>query len=197
MNNHIDIIQNDKMEYIEKLEKLKTNYYNDNIKNSIFKKKQKMECASIISREMDIEQLMDYTICIIPNTNKIHIDYTIFKTYANPEIYENINTKLINVLNKCKELNTNFEIFINIDTLTISALDRYRNLLQYFSKICNDDELKYTDFLQRCVMYNSPSFVDNIKMFIFPFLTPKTRNMIEFYHKKDSDFIKNELFNDV
>lgn len=183
-----------KNEYVEKIEKLKNDFYNDNTKNMFFKKKQKIECANLITQQMDLNVLLNYTICIIPNTNKIHVDYTIFKTYAHPDIFININNKLIETLNICKQQYGSFEIYVNIETLTVSALERYKDLMQYFSKLCNDSQLNYTDFLNRCVIYNSPSFVENIKLFIFPFLTKRTCEIMEFYNKNQNEEIKKQIF---
>jgi hypothetical protein len=183
-----------KTEYFEKIEKLKNDFYTDNTKNMFFKKKQKMECANSISKQIDLTLLLNYTICIIPNTNKIHIDYTIFKSYAHPDIFININNKLIEVLDICKQQYGGYEIYVNIESLTVSALERYKELMLYFSKLCNDSQLNYTDYLKRCVIYNSPHFIDNMKTIIYPLLTKKTIEIIEFYNKKDSDIIKKHIF---
>jgi hypothetical protein len=43
-------------------------------------------------------------------------------------------------------------------------------------------------------MYNSPSFAENIKIFIYPFLTKKTCELMEFYNKNESEEIKKEIF---
>jgi len=193
MNDNID----EKNQLVEKIEKLKTDFYTENNKNIFFKKKQKMECANSISQQIDLEQLLNYTFCFIPNSNKIHIDYNIFKTYAHTDIFQIIVNKLIEVLNIYKNKYGCFEIYVNLDTVTISAFERYKELLLLFSKICNEDGLKYTEFLNRCVIYNSPNFIEHIKTIIYPMLTKKTCEIIEFYNKNHSDEIKKHVFNSI
>jgi hypothetical protein len=74
------------------LEKFKYKYYDENKKNVFFKKDQKMDLANKVCTEFDITQLINKTIYIISGTNKIYVDYTIFKLYANPSIFEIIIT---------------------------------------------------------------------------------------------------------
>jgi hypothetical protein len=67
---------------MKKIEELQRNYFSTNNKNILFKKKQKLDCATNISKSIDLEQVLNMTFYNIGNTNIIYVDYTIFKTYA-------------------------------------------------------------------------------------------------------------------
>jgi hypothetical protein len=72
---------------LDDLEKYKSSYYSENKKNVFFKKDQKMDMASKIATEFNLDDLIRKTIYIIPGTNQIYFDYNVFKMYAHPTNY--------------------------------------------------------------------------------------------------------------
>lgn len=72
---------------LDELEKYKQSYYSENKKNLFFKKDQKMEVASKIATEFNVDELLKRTVFIIPGTNKMYVDYLVFKLYAHPTNY--------------------------------------------------------------------------------------------------------------
>jgi 5'-3' exonuclease len=75
---------------VEQLEQYKNEYYSENTKNRIFKSKQKIDCAVKIAAQVSMDDLLSKSMYIIPNTKKVFIDYSIFKLYAHPGIYDKI-----------------------------------------------------------------------------------------------------------
>ena len=67
---------------MDQIEQFKKDFYQTNGKNTFFKKTQKQECANLISKTFDINEMIRKTVYVIPGTNQIFFDYTIFKLYA-------------------------------------------------------------------------------------------------------------------
>jgi hypothetical protein len=61
------------------LQKLQNEFYNNSNKNLFFKNKQKLNCATNISSQCDLNTLCSNTFIIIPNSNKIFMDYDILQ----------------------------------------------------------------------------------------------------------------------
>ena len=80
------------------LQKLQNEFYNNSNKNFFFKNKQKLDCAQNIGNQYDLVTLLNNTFINIPNTNKIFMDYTIFKLFANPNNYDNIISYLYQLI---------------------------------------------------------------------------------------------------
>ena len=95
---------------VEQLEQYKNEYYNENSKNRVFKSKQKMDCAARIAAQVSLEDLLSKTMFILPNTNKVFIDYSVFKVYAHPGIYDKIINYSQIIIKKYKSENSIFII---------------------------------------------------------------------------------------
>jgi hypothetical protein len=58
---------------VEQLQQYKNEYYTENTKNTIFKTKQKMDCAAKITSQISLDELLSKTMYMIPNSNYMHI----------------------------------------------------------------------------------------------------------------------------
>lgn len=182
--------------FMQKIEELQKDYFSTNSKNTIFKKKQKLECATNISKCIDLEQALNMTFYNIVNTNIIYIDYTIFKTYAHPEINEIIAIKLINTIQNCIQKYGCFEIYINLETITVSAFERYKNILEIFWKITTEQSIDISSYLNQCIVLNSPSVIDTLKVLMNPFFSKRSKELSRYYSKEESkEIIKNIFLN--
>jgi hypothetical protein len=180
--------------YMKKIEELQRNYFSSNNKNILFKKKQKLDCATNISKSIDLEQVLNMTFYNIGNTNIIYIDYTIFKTYAHPEIYETIAIKLINTIQNCIKKYGSFEIYVNLESITVSAFERYKKVLEIFWKITNEENIDISSYLNICIVLNSPSVIDTLKVLMNPFFSKKSKEVCRYYSKEESIEIIKKLF---
>ena len=180
---------------IEQMTKIQNEYYEKSGKNSLFKKAQKMDCAAEISNNCDIEQLLLHTVYIIPNTNKIYLDYVIFKMYANPQNYITISNRIICLFSKCIEDYGNYEVYINLSSLTMSGCERHKSI---FSIIMNQSYSYSTDFantLIKCHICNPPSVMDTVFRLAKPYMNALIMPKIVLYSKMDSAQCIQNLFN--
>ena len=95
----MELQSEESLEY--KISKLQNEYYNQNTKSRFIKSQQKLQCAQTILENVQLEHLLAKMVYIIPNTNKVHLDYSIFKTFAHPHIYAHIVEYIISLLLSC------------------------------------------------------------------------------------------------
>jgi len=117
---------------INEIKEFQNNYYSVNKKNFFFKKQQKIDCATEISEKCDINTLLNNSVFIIPNTNSIFFDYTIFKVFANPANYNNIINHINHLINYCIQYFERYNVHINLSSFTITAYERYKKLIMDF-----------------------------------------------------------------
>ena len=92
----------------------------------LFKSSHKLNCATKVTETFDIMELIQKTIYIIPSTNKIFVDYLVYKLYANPSVYHSIVDYTISLFSQCISLYGNFECHIHLKSFTITSAHRYR-----------------------------------------------------------------------
>jgi hypothetical protein len=168
------------------LAKYKSAYYSENKKNILFKKDQKMDMASKISTEFNLETLMRKTIYVIPGTNQIYFDYNVFKMFAHPtnyEIFVNYTQALIaHTIQACGL----FECHVNISSFTASAAERYKGVLELFNRISERNDTNYAPSMTKLHVYNTPSSLEHIYKLISGLIEPDVRSKIIFNNKAES-----------
>ena len=171
---------------LEELEKYKQSYYSENKKNLIFKKDQKMEVASKIATEFNVDELLRRTVFIIPGTNKMYVDYLVFKLYAHPTNYIRFVEYTQSLIPECIRKYGTFECHVNLNTFTVSAAERYKQIVEIFNTVGLQNDTDYTIQLTHLYVYNTPSAVDYISKILFRLIEPALRDKIVFYNKADS-----------
>ena len=169
--------------------RMQNEFYANQNRNIFFKSKQKLDCAHSISNKMtdkQLELLMSKTAFIIPNTNKIYIDYITFKMYGNPEIYEEVNDYLISIISECIQKYGTYDMHINLNTFTISAFQRYKPLIDIFANKCLNHETNFSDLLNKMYIYYTPSIMDNIIKILGPLFNNGIKNKLMLYSKNGS-----------
>ena len=179
---------------IQDITQFQHEYYKHDPKNMFFKKNQKMDCAKKIETRFNLNDLIAQTVYIIPNTNKIFVDYTIFKLYANPENYEHIFNHVFELYNYCIEYYGNFEIHINFNSFSISAAERYRGAIQMFSQQCISKNQNFYLRIEKMKIYNTPFMMDSISKLIKPFVDIRIYDKVVMYSKEESIPLLQELF---
>ena len=86
---------------------IQNTYYDENNKHRFIKTKQKFSCAENVATKVGIDNLIEKSI-YYDNDNDLFFDYTIFKSYAHPEIYDYITCHIVNMI---KMVLTIFQIF--------------------------------------------------------------------------------------
>lgn len=168
--------------------KLQEEYYEKNNKNILFKKSQKYDCASIITQQYDVSLLFQKTLFVLKNGG-VYFDYTIFKTYIHPEIFDSfleyVNRISFDYIDKIPE----YTLYLNFQSLTISAFERYWPLVkQIMTKFPVEGNT-----MQKTYIYYTPSVVDQIMKVMHPFIS-HFRDKLVFYSKSESPEKIAELF---
>jgi len=158
-------------------------YYAENKKNIFQKKAQKYEVATAITNCFDVNLLLQKTAYIIPNSNKVFVDYPMFKQFAQPNNYELFVKYVQNLVSVVIKTNKTFECHINIDTFTISAAERYKGVIKAF----NEGVFGYTEYMDAIYVYNSPTMIEKISKVLLNLLDPSTKNKLKLVKKTDTE----------
>ena len=175
----------------EQLEQYKNEYYSENKKNVIFKANQKMDCAAKIAAQVSLEVLLSKTMFIIPNTNKVFIDYTIFKVYAHPGIYDKIIKYIQYLFNICIANYGGYDAHVNLKSFTVSAAHRYKDIIDGFYSMALNNETEYMSNLNAMYIYNTPNAIGEISKLI---LNPEVLPRLKTFSKDESPNKIKELF---
>jgi len=168
------------------LEKFKSAYYSENKKNVLFKKDQKMDMASKISTEFNLETLIQKTIYILPGTNEIYVDYNVFKMFAHPSNYLTFVTYTHALILHCIQTHGSFMCHVNINSFTASAAERYKGILELFNQVSERNDTNYAINMSKLHVYNTPSSVEHIYKLISGLIDPEVRSKIVFHNKAES-----------
>lgn len=177
----------------EQILNLKDEYFQQNTKNTLFKKSQKFDCAQKICQQMDLDDLLYHTAWIIPNTNKVYIDYSMLKLYANPSNFSILVEKFMSICIECSNNFPYFEVHLNLDTFTISAAERYKGIIEMFCYECFTRDTRFTARLIAFHIYNTPSVIDNISKIVFQIIPPEMRTKFVLHSKADTPTLLQQL----
>jgi len=176
---------------IDSIEKYKDDFYKYNSKNIFLKKSQKLDCAKKISENFSIKEMINATIYIIPNTNKIIFDYTIFKLYANDNIYLDIIQHIKHLYDILLQNYKMFEIHVILDTFTITAAERYKYIIKLFCENYMNIDINN---LQCIYIYYTPSMIDSISILLKPFIKYSFTERVIYYSKAESPSLLQKLY---
>ena len=172
---------------MDDLERYKNTFYTENKKSLFFKRSQKLECAASISSKFDINDLLSQTVAIIPNTNRVYLDYTVFKLYANPENYNEIVNYVIELFKKCIDTHGSFECHFNLNSFTVTAAERYKSVIELFCRECLKRETRYGSMLSKMYIYYSPGLIERFTGLFSNLIDPLIRDRFVVYSKEESD----------
>ena len=180
-------------EMLELLNKLKTDFYDqEGSKNILFKKAQKMKCAETISKQIDLPSLLSHSAYFLPNQNKIYVDYTMFKLFANESNYVQIIQHIIKLVDVYIDSHSSepFELHLNLNGFTISSAERYKDAVQLFCESmmyfnqCKNRQL--VDHLSKLYIYYTPSIMETVIKMFQNFMDPTIYKRIVFLSKNES-----------
>jgi len=179
-------------DFSNKIFQLQQQYYESSGKNVFFKKEQKFECASLVCDQLGLDQMINQTFYYIPKTNKIYIDYTMFKIYANPSNFDNISNKLLDLL-KCLSQLGEYEVHVNLDSFTISACERYKQIISLYCEKCLMHSTQLSRLIKKMYIYNCPSMIETMARILKPIIHPDIHNKMVYYNKTESPFLLLQL----
>jgi len=177
--------------FSDKIARLTNQYYSENKKKTFFKNDQKKNFASSITNSIGFDELISNTFYIIPNTQSIFIDYTVFKLYTIPEYYNEVVIYISSLIDQCICKYGNFNVHINIDTFTMSAAERYKHVISIFLNKCISTNSGYCLKLHKMFIYNTPNTFQTISKMLMPLIDNEVKSKIVLYDKNDSEeFLK-------
>jgi hypothetical protein len=182
---------------VEMMEKYQQDYYQSQGKNMFFKKSQKQDCAKGVSQAFPLEEMINRTIFLLPQKNKLVFDYTVFKLFATSENYDAIVQRVIEAYDLLLTKYPTFEVHIILDGFTISAAERYKSIIQLFCNKCMTSQTRYTQYISAMYLYYTPSMMENISALLKPFIDPGINERIVMYSKAESPAIFKRLFEEV
>lgn len=171
---------------LDQMAYLREAYYKENGKNTLFKNKQKFNCADVVLQHIPLDTLMKNTFWIVPGTNKVYFEYPVFKQFATPENYIRIVEDVLKACSDCVSTHGNHEVHVNLDTFTISAAHRFKDIIVLFCDECMRRETHFTERLVGIHLYNTPQIIDNISALLMPLIPPEVRPKLRIYTKPES-----------
>ena len=183
--------QNSSDDLLENIAKLQKDYYSKNQKNMFFKKSQKNDCANMISSQMDIQLLFQNTLFVLPHKKIIFFDYTVFKTYMFPELFESFLDYAFQLTHGWIQDIDQYELYVNINTFSVSALERYRKLIELVFQRYPPSSVETMKMSKMRVFY-TPHMIEQIMQIMSPFISHMRDRMV-FYSKSESADILNQL----
>jgi hypothetical protein len=169
-------------------------YYSTNSKSILFKTSQKNNCAEEIKNTFDLSQLLISTVYQIPNTNILFLDYTLFKTFATPQIYDIIINHILERFVFIIRSYNSFQVHLNLDTFSMSAAHRYNEIIKQFCSKCLHADTRYANYMDKLCIYNTPSVMQGISKLFNPLINENVKQRIELIDKKDSETRLKQLF---
>lgn len=172
---------------LNQINTFRENYYSKNPKNFFLKKSQKMECATNISNNFDLRDLILRTCYFTQDNKAVVFDYTIFKLFATESNYQQIIDYIIQLFDSCIIQNNELCVYINLDGLTISGVERYKDIIMMFFNRCDDDKrITYANSLVYWKIINTPAMIDMIKNMVKPLVPQYIMNKVILISKKES-----------
>ena len=160
------------------IEELQSKFYTGTSKNRMFKNNQKLECATMVSDNMNLHTLFSSCIYIIPNQNNIFIDYQKLKSFICPKIYPQIVDYATNLANQCIDKYQLFSLHINMESFTITAAQRYKDLIELFCNKCLQKGSQFQEQLQYIHLYNYPSIIPMLHKMFSHFIDDSARGKL-------------------
>jgi len=177
------------LSFQDKIAKLQEDYYKTNTKHRFFKSRQKLDCATVIYNEFDPILLFNKAVYILPNTNQIYFDYPIFKTFANPNIFEPFVAYIYELIYKLIQQYSQYEMHVNWQTYSVSAHERYKDLYLLFLTKYETTDMNFHDNLSNLYVYYTPTVIHLISNIMTQFLHPVVLGKIILYNKIESEEI--------
>uniref|UniRef100_A0A6C0HJ87 CRAL-TRIO domain-containing protein n=1 Tax=viral metagenome TaxID=1070528 RepID=A0A6C0HJ87_9ZZZZ len=179
--------QTESDDLLDRINKLRTDFANDNKKGMFSSKQYKVDCANTVLKTIDIETLLNSTLITLPNSCHLYFDYTMFKTFATPELHDRIIQFAVEKISQCINEYGTYEMHINMNTFSISAFQRYKSIIELYSHVCNTYHAEFHEKITTMHIYNIPSTIETISQLIGPLLPQQVRQKVIRYDKVASE----------
>jgi hypothetical protein len=170
-----------------RINNLRTEYENENKKGFFPSKQYKFDCANTVLKKIDLDTLLNSTLTILPNSYHLFFDYTVFKTYAVPELYDAIMKYAFSKISYCINTYGTYEMHVNLNTFSVSAFHRYRPIIELYSHEITTNHPDFHEKIQTMHIYNVPSTIETVSQLIGPMLPQNVIQKVVKYDKNASE----------
>ena len=179
----------------ERIQEIQAQFYSTSGKNMLFKRSQKLRCAQAVVSELTPQILLEQTFQRIPNTNRIFVNYPMFKTFMCPETYKLSVEYVLELGNVILQQCGTLEVHIDVNTFTPTAAERYKDFIAQICKECEKRGTNFSMFLDKLNVYNCPTLADQVARMIWCILPVETRDKIKLFQKDVSPEMIAQLYN--
>ncbi len=144
---------------LDRINAAKSNYYDQNQKNSFFKNKQKFDCATQIMNNLNETEVFKQIFVFSDDT--ISFNYALFKTIAHPDLYDRMADFIFQNVHILLSEYPNYNLNLYCAGITVSGLDRYKEFVQVISNKGLKNGANLLQKLNNIYAFNPPSFLDN------------------------------------
>ena len=180
-------------EITNKINELTAQFYSENKKNTLFKNNQKKECANTIIESIGINDLLKRTFFVFPNTNRVFLDYAVFKSYATPDNYSDIVNYVLSLFSFCINQYGSFEAHVNLEGFTLSAAERFKSIINVFINKCLVAKSGFSEKIDKMCIYNTPNTFQSISKLLMPLMDGTVKNKIVIYDKYSSNVLLSNI----
>jgi len=180
----------------ERIQEIQTQFYSTSGKNMFFKSAQKMQCAQAVASELTPQILLARTFQHIPNTDRIFVNYPMFKSFMCPETYKLSIDYLLEMGNFIVQTYGTLEVHIDVQSFTPTAAERFKGFIVQIVKECEIRSTSFSVYLARMNIYNCPALADHVARMIWGILPVETSGKIHLYQKDVSPDLIAKLFQD-
>jgi hypothetical protein len=187
MTENNDLLQN--------IKKIQNDFYSNTKRNIFIKKAQKSECAQSINNILPLEGLISKTVFIIPNTNRIFIDYLFFKTFALPSNFQYVIDRFISLLIQTIDTYGTFQLHIDLNTFSATAAERFQKVFQMYYESCCAIGLFYDiSKIDVICIYNTPVIINILSNLIVRYTDDSIKKKIKYFNKDVSQELITNIF---
>lgn len=130
--------------------------------------------------------LVSNAVFILPNTNAIYINYSVFNSFAVLSKYDVALFHFFNLIDDVLKDFSTYQLHINLKTFTVSAIEKYHNLIFLIYKKGFYDA--YINYIETICVYHCPSVFETLKNVFITIFNIKDYTMEPIlYSKKESD----------
>ena len=116
----------------------------------------------------------------IKEPNQIFFDYTVFKTFARPDLFTDFNNYVVALMKLCIARHGGFEMHLNLKSFSVTAAQRYSDMIRMFCAQCLNNETEFSKLLTKMCVYNSPKILGTISACFVGFVDDHVRSKIVF-----------------
>ena len=176
----------EKNDLLARINNLRTEYSNENKKGLFFTKQYKFDCANTVLKAFDLDTLLSSMLIILPNSHHLFFDYTVFKTFATPELCDTIIQYAVSKIRHCLNTYGVYEMHVNLHSFSVSAFHRYKPMIEAYSNELDTNHKNFHEHIKAMHIYNVPVSIETITQLISPFFNSTVKDKVILYDKESS-----------